>query len=498
MSEKFLHGVEIIEKTVGARPIRTVKSSVIGIVGTAPNAAAAIAATLLTGSVVLNTGLTITADAAGTTGNAISVQFVDPGAVSQALSVAVSGNAITVNLATDVSGVITSTAADVLAAINGDGEAGALVTATHTTGSDGTGAVSAFAAKKATGGKAEPFPLNIPTLVVGSRAVADELGSTGSLPPAMDDIFDQTGALVVVVRVADDADPATEKANVIGGVSGGNYTGIHALEVAESVVGVRPRILVAPEYSDDAAVIAELAVVAGPLGAMAYCDGPNSTDSAAIQVAENTGSDRVYVIDPNVTVFDTTAQQDVDRPASARIAGLRAKIDNDEGFWVSISNHNILGIIGTSRKIQFSIGDANSQANLLNEGNIGAIIRSNGYKAWGNRTTSGEFECVRRTKDMINDSVQRAMIWAVDRGITATLVEEVTDSVNSYLRSLKAQGAILGGTAWPDPDLNTPENVAQGKLYINFDFTPAYPAEHIIFTSIVTNDYVKEVFSQAA
>ena len=35
MTEQFLHGVEIIEIDDGARPIQTVKSSVIGLVGTA-------------------------------------------------------------------------------------------------------------------------------------------------------------------------------------------------------------------------------------------------------------------------------------------------------------------------------------------------------------------------------------------------------------------------------------------------------------------------------
>ena len=36
MSEKFLHGVEVIEIQTGSRPIRTVQSGVIGLVGTAP------------------------------------------------------------------------------------------------------------------------------------------------------------------------------------------------------------------------------------------------------------------------------------------------------------------------------------------------------------------------------------------------------------------------------------------------------------------------------
>ena len=38
MSETFLHGIEVIDIDSGPRPITTVRSSVIGLCGTAPNA----------------------------------------------------------------------------------------------------------------------------------------------------------------------------------------------------------------------------------------------------------------------------------------------------------------------------------------------------------------------------------------------------------------------------------------------------------------------------
>ena len=38
MAEQFLHGVEVAEITSGPRTIRTTKSSVIGLIGTAPDA----------------------------------------------------------------------------------------------------------------------------------------------------------------------------------------------------------------------------------------------------------------------------------------------------------------------------------------------------------------------------------------------------------------------------------------------------------------------------
>jgi uncharacterized protein len=65
--------------------------------------------------------------------------------------------------------------------------------------------------------------------------------------------------------------------------------------------------------------------------------------------------------------------------------------------------------------------------------------------------------------------------------------------VNAYLRFLTSLGAILGGKCWADPDLNTPDQIAQGKVYFNFDFTPPYPAEHITFRSHLVNDYLTEI-----
>ena len=36
--DQFLHGIEIVQIDDGARPIQTVRSSVIGVIGTAPDA----------------------------------------------------------------------------------------------------------------------------------------------------------------------------------------------------------------------------------------------------------------------------------------------------------------------------------------------------------------------------------------------------------------------------------------------------------------------------
>lgn len=392
MPEQFLHGVEVVEIDNGPRPIRTVRSSIIGLIGTAPDADAA------------------------------------------------------------------------------------------------------------------AFPLNTPVLIAGSRIEAAKLGATGTLPAAIDAIFDQAGALVVIVRIEEGADEADTLSNVVGGVDidTGQYEGVHAFLGAESVAHVSPRILIAPGFTHQRPdgnanpVVSELVGISERLRAVIIADAPNTNDADAITYREDWGSARVYVIDPFVKVWDAANNAAKEEPASARVAGLIAKSDNDRGFWWSPSNQNINGIIGTARPVDFTLGDANARANHLNENEVSTIIRQDGYRLWGNRTCANDpkwaFLSVRRTADILNDSLLRAHLWAVDRNITKTYIEDVTEGVNGYLASLVAMGAILGGRCYADPELNTPANIQQGKVYFDFDFTPPYPAEHITFRSHLVNDYIEEIF----
>jgi len=73
-------------------------------------------------------GVTFTAVDAGSGGNEIQVHFVDSGS-GKSLTVEVTGKTITVTLATDTNGNITSTVSDIVSAINEDSGASALVTA---------------------------------------------------------------------------------------------------------------------------------------------------------------------------------------------------------------------------------------------------------------------------------------------------------------------------------------------------------------------------------
>ena len=236
-------------------------------------------------------------------------------------------------------------------------------------------------------------------------------------------------------------------------------------------------------------MVSALIPIAEKLRAIIVADGSNTNDEEVIKWRKSVGSSRVYVVDPWVKVFIEGKEEIL--PVSPFVAGLIAKVDSEQGFWHSPSNKEINGIVGTSRPIDFTLGNTNCRANHLNENEVTTIIHQNGYRLWGNRTCSNDskwaFLSVRRTADLINDSLLRAHLWAVDRNITKTYIDDVIEGVNSYLANLKAQGAIISGKCYATPELNTPANIASGKVYFDFEFTPPYPAEQIIFRSHLVN-----------
>jgi hypothetical protein len=108
------------------------------------------AATVTVGAT--NSKVMLTAVEEGAEGNAITITITDPPGNNVALSVDVDGTAIEVIAATDGSSAITSTAAQVIAAINEDNDASQLVVAENGAASNGTGVVAAAAATPLTGG----------------------------------------------------------------------------------------------------------------------------------------------------------------------------------------------------------------------------------------------------------------------------------------------------------------------------------------------------------
>jgi len=346
------------------------------------------------------------------------------------------------------------------------------------------------------------FPLDTPLLIEGPRKAA-ELGAGGTLQDAYSAVYAQGANTVVMIRVAEDADAAVTLANVAGDPALG--TGVWAFEAASSALDLVPRILVAPGFTSTAPgdpaspVTTNLIAVAEKLRAVVIADGPNTNETDAKTERQNWGSDRLYIVDPAVTVYDTGLAQYVTRPASAYAAGLIAKRDIERGFWWSPSNQIINGISGTARPVSFDLSGRDTEANRMNEAEVATIIRREGFRLWGNRSTTADaqwaFLSVRRTADVIYQSIEQSMLWAMDRPMSVQLIEDIRDSVQAFGQGLVNQGALLGFRCWLDPELNTEATLKAGKLYLDFDFEPPAPLEHLIFRAHRNGDYYDELIA---
>ncbi len=331
---------------------------------------------------------------------------------------------------------------------------------------------------------ADLFPLNTPVLLKGTPTDAAGIGNTGTLKDAIDDVFDQIGAYTIVIRVEEGADDAATLANLVGDST--TLTGVHALRKCQPLLGIKPRLIAIPGFTSGDGVtanpvVAELPAILEELRAVAFVDGPDTTDADALAYRNLIDSQRIYVVDPKVLVFDTEAAENVARPASARFAGVQARVDTTLGFWHSLSNKTINGIVGVTRPVVYG-----AHSNYLNENHIGTIVNlEGGFSTWGNRGATADdlwvFLSVRRTADFIEEAIERAFLEFIDKPFSAANLKLMVESGNSAMRTFRTSGAIIGGSVWFDPARNEPTQMASGKVTLSLDFEPPAPMEDIRF-----------------
>jgi phage tail sheath protein FI len=469
MAANYLHGVETIEVEKGKRPVRTVKSAVIGLIGTAPIGPVNVATLTLSekdaaafGSQLPGFTIPQALDAIYDhgAGTVIVINVLDP-AIHKT---AVPSEIVTFDASTD------------------------RVNLAH-------GAVTNLLVKSTDG--TLPYFVN-------THYTVDPL--TGELTRI------KGGGIPVAASVKvsyDYADPTkVTSSDIIGAVNAaGVRTGLKALQDTYNLFGFFSKILICPAFCTQSSVVTELIAMAERLGAVAYVDAPIGTTYTQALMGRGpssvinfrTSSDRVRLCYPYVKVYDPVLNAERLEPLSARAAGLRAKVDLDKGFWWSSSNQELAGVIGVERQLSAMIDDPQSEVNLLNEQGITTVFSSygSGFRLWGNRTAAWptvshmrNFENVRRTGDVINESLRYFGQQFIDMPLNQALIDALVESLNSYGRKLIGDGALLGFKAWFDPARNEETELANGHLLISYKYTPPPPLERLTFETEITSEYL--------
>ena len=352
------------------------------------------------------------------------------------------------------------------------------------------------------------FPLNVPVLITDVVAAAGKAGTKGTLAAALAAIGDQCKPVTVVVRVAEgvgddeEAIQAATISNIIGGAdANGQYTGLKALLTAKAVTGVKPRILGVPGL-DTKEVAVALASICQQLRAFGYISAWGcKTLSDAIKYRDNFSQRELMLIWPDFLAWNTTTNASGTAWATARALGLRAKIDQETGWHKTLSNVGVNGVTGISASVFWDLQAPGTDADLLNEAGITTLVRSDGFRFWGNRTCSDDplflFENYTRTAQVLADTMAEAHMWAVDKPMNDALIRDIVEGIKAKFRELKTSGYIIDADCWYDESANDKESLKAGKLYIDYDYTPVPPLENLTLRQRITDKYLVRTGSTA-
>lgn len=475
MSVAYHHGIETVEDLSGPRPVRTVKSAVIGIVGTAPAGAFNEPVRLYSEQDAAQFG----PDLPGFTIPQALKRWAEGGA----------GTVIVINVLDPETHVDAVADEDVtFHAVTGRAKLA------H-------GAISDLVL---TDGVAVTYVLNT------DYEILDALkGEIRALPG---------GAIALgSTKVADynHLDPSQVlAADIIGEIDiDGNRSGIEAFRLCQTLFKFKPKILIAPGYSSQNSVRAALDTMAQKLRGVALADAPAGTTvtqaiagrGAAGAINFNTNSGRTVLLHPHIKAFDPSTGGERLEPYSQHFASVICRTDLARGFWKSPSNEPIPSALGLEFPITGSPNEVDSEANALNEVGITTIMNEDGILTWGNRTAAWpsethpiNFLSVRRTADMIEESIELAQRPFVDEPGSPAMITTVQETVAAYLRLLVQRGAILDGRVWWDPAENPPEQLALGNYTWCYDFMPPTPMERITNKARINMGYLAQLSEQMA
>lgn len=461
MAANYLHGVETIEVSQGSKPVQIVKSSVIALVGTAPT---------------------------GTKNEPILV--LSPNDAAQ--------------FGQQLPGFTIPQALD---AIFKQGPATVVVV--NTFDSTTNTAQVTTESQTITGGK-----LKLAFAPIGAVSIFLTNGTTPFTGVAdVDYTLDAFGNFTALTAVAAEGlslkftykkiDTGTiTSAQIIGTNVSGVRTGMKCWELIFNTFGFTPKILLAPTYVEILAVATEMIAVAPTYRAIALIDAPVTTSVSqaiagrgpASTINMKTSSDRAYLLVPHLKVYDANTDSNINAPYSPFMAGVMARTDLNEGYWVSPSNKEILGIVGTEYIVTASVNDANTEANLLNEKGITTTFTGygTGTRTWGNRSASfptssdpKNFIPIRRMADIVHESLEQAMLQFIDKPLNQATIDAIRDTGNGFFRTLIGRGACLPGSKCVYSSENTPEELAAGHVTFDLVFMGPTPAERITFKSFL-------------
>lgn len=175
-------------------------------------------------------------------------------------------------------------------------------------------------------------------------------------------------------------------------------------------------------------------------------------------------------------------------PPCGHVMGVWGRTDETRGVYKAPANEVPRGVIGLDYDTNFR------EQELLNPIGINCIRRfpNRGIRIWGARTlvepdkTEWRYISVRRLISYIEKSLELGTQWVVFEPNDEDLWARVRRTVSNFLERIWREGALFGASPEQafyvkcDAEINTPDTMILGRLYIEVGVCPVRPAEFVI------------------
>ena len=294
--------------------------------------------------------------------------------------------------------------------------------------------------------------------------------------------------------------------DIIGGVDAatGEKYGLELIDAVPGKLGLNATFtIIAPGFSQipevAAAITGKAKAVGGVFPSIAIADIDAANYQSAIEWKNTSGLASPFLIYtyPKVQIGGTFYR------LSTHLACVMNVTDaNNAGLpYVSPSNQR-LQISGAVNENGVEVFLDQSQANSLNEVGIVTALYRNGWRAWGNYTSTGPDEdfkdrwiSVRRLLNFIEVSLDTNYFSNLDAPINRRNIDSILQSANLYLASLQSADALLGAELEFNEADNSTSDLMAGKLTFNLRWLSPPPSEAIIFKVQVDTSYFSNLFA---
>lgn len=221
-------------------------------------------------------------------------------------------------------------------------------------------------------------------------------------------------------------------------------------------------------------------------------------DEAAVRVGEGTTAPTLASLrSSNTALYNEVrrqlADQRVELPPSAALAGIYARVDRDRGVWKAPANVSVSSVIGPTAQITHEQQEAlNIDPTSGKSINALRAFTGKGTLVWGARTLAGNdnewrYINVRRLFIMIEESAKKATAFAVFEANDASTWLKVKGMLESYLHGLWEQGALQGAKPEAAFYVNvglgktmTAQDILEGRMIVEIGIAAVRPAEFIV------------------